>query len=471
MQSLNNSTQNNDQDIALIAARLERLPFTRYQLSIFTIIATAWFFDSIDLGSLTFVLGSIKTDLALTTTQAGLLSSMSFLGMFFGATVAGISADRFGRKNVFQISMIIWGLGSILCAFAPNAFWLGITRLILGFGMGMEFPVAQALIAEMVPALRRGKYIAILEGFWPLGFITAGVIALLVLPHGGLFSFFGQRGGWRDIFFIEGLPALLLFVARRFVPESPRWLASRGEISQAYKVLENIEHNVQKLIKDETLPSAENITPNKLNHVRFRVAFFELWHGIYLKRTIMIWLLWFFAMLGYYGLTTWLTTIMQQSGYGVTKSVYYTILISFGGIPGFITAAWLLEAAGRRITTTGFVAASAVFAYLYGTAGNETLLVLYGLGMQFCFFGMWSVIYAYTPELYPTRVRATGAGCASSVGRIGALLGPSIVGYLLPLYGQVGVFMFGAGAFLSAAIVVITLGVETKGETLENIAP
>ena len=138
----------------------------------------------------------------------------------------------------------------------------------------------------------------------------------------------------------------------------------------------------------------------------------------------MVWLLWFFALLGYYGLTTWLGALLQQAGYSVTRSVYYTTLISLAGVPGFFTAAFLIEAWGRKPTCVAALVGAAVSAWFYGTAANQTQLIAWGLALQFCQFGMWSVLYAYTPELYPTRARATGAGCASAIGRLGSLLGP-----------------------------------------------
>src|SRR5207249_157909 len=141
---------------------------------LFLIIATAWFFDSIDLGSLTFVLGSIRSEFGLSAAQTGLLSSLSFVGMFLGAAIAGIAADRYGRTLVFQASMIFWGAGGIACGLAPSVTALGAARALLGFGMGMEFPVAQSIVSEIIPARVRGRYLALLEGFWPLGFIAAG---------------------------------------------------------------------------------------------------------------------------------------------------------------------------------------------------------------------------------------------------------------------------------------------------------
>jgi len=220
---------------AAIAARMDRLPLTSFQRGIFLVIATAWFFDSMDLGALTFLLGSIRAEFALSPAQAGLLSSMSFIGMFLGASTAGLLADRFGRTAVFQTSMIFWGLGSIACGLAPDAMFLGGARVLLGFGMGMEFPVAQSMVSEIMPAKNRGRYIAYLEGFWPIGFIVSGLLSLAVL----------SVASWRWVFILEGVPAIWVLVVRRRVPESPRWLAARGHAERAEATMAGIEREVQ----------------------------------------------------------------------------------------------------------------------------------------------------------------------------------------------------------------------------------
>nr|MDA8228891.1 MFS transporter [Desulfitobacterium hafniense] len=230
-----------------IPQRLERLPLTSYQKKIFYIIATAWFFDSMDLGMLTFVLGSIKADFQLTTVQAGLLSSTSFLGMFLGAAIAGMLADRFGRKIVFQSSMILWGSASFLCAFSSSVEMLAIGRILLGFGMGIEFPIGQSLVSEFIPAKNRGRYIALLEGFWPIGFIAAGLLAYIILPI----------GGWRMVFLCEGIPAIFVLIIRRIVPESPRWLDASGQHEEANKVMLVFEEEVRKSYGRE-LPPVQN---------------------------------------------------------------------------------------------------------------------------------------------------------------------------------------------------------------------
>ncbi|SPA48528.1 MFS transporter [Cupriavidus taiwanensis] len=445
-----------------IAARLERLPMTGYQRSLFGIIATAWFFDSMDLGLMTFVLGSIKAEFGLSAAQAGLLASSSFLGMFLGAAIAGLLADRFGRKPVFQVSMIFWGVGSLMCGLADSVTSLMIYRVLLGFGMGMEFPIGLSMVSEIVPAKSRGKYVAVLEGFWPIGFITAGALTYLLLPV----------IGWRGIFIALAVPAVFVFVVRRMVPESPRWLEDVGRKSEADTVMAGIEQRVQRA-SGRPLP-AVSATFGGMQAPSRKARFMELWSGPYARRTIMLWSVWFFALLGYYGLTTWLGALLQQAGYAVTKSVLYTVYISLAGIPGFIFSAWLLEKWGRKPTCALMLIGSAVAAYAYGQAAVHRLpveqLIAAGLCMQFFLFGMWSVLYAYTPELYPTRSRATGSGFASSIGRIGSLAGPYLVGVLLPVTGQGGVFTLGALSFAVAAAAVLLLGVETRGKALEEVS-
>jgi MFS transporter, putative metabolite:H+ symporter len=441
---------------AAIAARLERLPLTSYQRGLFAIIATAWFFDSMDLGALTFVLGPIKQSFGLSTSEAGLLSSMSFLGMFLGAASAGLLADRFGRTRVFQVSMIFWGLGSILCGLSPTVQTLAAARVLLGFGMGMEFPVAQSMVSEIIPAAQRGRYIALLEGFWPLGFIASGLLAFAVLSF----------ADWHWVFILQGLPAIFVLIVRRYVPESPRWLASHGDAAGAERVMSEIEAKVSERLGGAALPTP---SPEKIE-MRSSRGLATLFAPGYGRRTVMLWCLWFFALLGFYGLTTWLGALLQAKGFPVTKSVYYTILISLAGIPGFLTASWAIEALGRKATLIAALLGAAISCYFYGGATDQTQLIVAGLCMQFCAFGMWSALYAYTPELYPTHVRATGTGFASAVGRIGSLIGPSVIGFILPAAGQSGVFALGAGAFALAALAVLVLGEETRGRTLESIS-
>jgi putative MFS transporter len=382
---------------------------------------------------------------------------MSFFGMFIGAASAGVLADRFGRSRVFQISMIFWGLGSLFAGLSTTSTMLSAARLLLGFGMGMEFPVAQSMVSEIMPADKRGPYIAFLEGFWPIGFIASGLLIYFVL----------QVSDWHTVFILQAIPALFVLVIRRYVPESPRWLAAHGYLERAEQVMLGIETKVKDRLGGEPLPPA---VPQTADVSSARATVSTLFSGIYAKRTIMLWGLWFFALLGFYGLTTWLGALLQARGFAVTKSVFYTIMISLAGIPGFLFSAWLVESWGRKGTLVLNLLGGAIACYFYGLAADQTQLIVAGLFMQFLLFGMWSALYAYTPELYPTAIRATGTGFASAVGRIGSLIGPYVIGVILPAAGQGGVFALGTGAFVIAALAVLTLGEETRGRTLESIS-
>lgn len=447
------------------AGRLERLPLTRYQRCIFLIIATAWLFDSMDLAAMTFVLGSIKTEFGLSTAAAGFVASSSFFGMFVGAALAGVLSDRFGRKPVFQFSMVIWGVGSLLCGLCANASQLVGARVLLGVGMGMELPIALTLVSEFLPTRVRGKYSAILEGFLPVGFVAAGILVYFLMPV----------TGWRGVFIALAAPSLLLLVIRRAVPESPRWLETVGRDADAECTVSAIEEKVRHRSGMVTLPPIAKI-PDALEVGRHSTLeiLAELWRAPYARRTLMLWVVWFFTLLGYYGLTSWLGALLQAAGYQATKSVFYTIIISTAGIPGFFFAAWLLEAWGRKKASILMLLGSALTAYIYGQCAALKLpigaVVAAGLAMQFFFFGMWCVIYAYTPELYPTRARATGAGMASSIGRLGSIIGPYAIGVALPVIGQGGVFAMGAVCFLISAVTIAVLGQETRGISLEEVS-
>jgi putative MFS transporter len=438
--------------------RMERLPLTSYQRKIFLIIATAWLFDSMDLAMMTFVLAPIAKAFTLSPAQTGFLGSASLAGMALGASLAGMLADRIGRKAVFQWSMVVWGLAALLCAVAPDYTFLLAARFILGFGMGAEFPIAQSMVSEIIPAHSRGKYIALLEGFWPLGFILAGIVALLVVP----------LGGWRWVFVCTGLPAAYVLVIRRKVPESPRWYEAKGHMKEAEATMEYVETQVEKAYGKPLPAPLANGIPDEVDQGRFSLV--ELFTKQYRMRTVMVWTLWFFALLGYYGITTWMGKLLVDKGFAIQKSIEFVLLMSLFGVPGFFSAAYLVEKLGRKPSVMGYVLLSGVTAYFYGKAVTTQDLIIAGAFMQFFFFGMWSVLYAYTPELFPTRARATGCGTASGMGRIGALTGPMLIPAIISSYGMEAVFTLGAGAFVIAALNVFVLGPETKGKVLEEIS-
>lgn len=443
------------------ADRLERLPLCGYHHSLFIVIALAFFFDNLDLAMMSYLLGSIKAEFGLTTAEAGLLGSASFLGMGIGALMSGMLADRFGRKPIFQVSMLVWGIASYLCSTAQDATTLGIYRVVLGLGMGMELPLAQTILSEFIPAKRRGKYLALMDGNWPIAFICAGLMSYYVLAS----------YDWRTMFFLGSLPAAFLFVVRRYVPESPRWLESRSRFKEASDVVDRIEASVMRRLKVSSLPipaagpGVEHSSESGMT---------VLWSKVYRRRTLTVCGLWFFALLGFYGLNTWIGALMQQSGLAVSKSVLYTVYIACGGIPGFLWAAWMVERFGRKPACVATLVGGGVMVFIYGqmasTGASLPWLISSGALMQFFLFGMWAVLYTYTPELFPARARATGCGLASTTGRVGSLIGPAAVGVILPATGQIGVFGLGSLCFVVAAFIVYQFGIETRGSSLEQLS-
>ena len=448
-----------------IVGRMERLPMTNYQRKIFGVIASAWLVDQIDVSLLTFLLGSLIVEFGLSPEQAGLLAAMTFLGQLVGNLLAGTSADMYGRKWVFQVTMVIWGVASLLAAISWSVSALMFFRFLIGIGVGGEAPVAQAMVSEFVPANVRGKYIAIMEGFWAVGFVLSGTISYFLLPY----------LGWRYVFVAVGLLSGVVFLVRRNIPESPRWLAEKGRLKEADAILTMMENEVVKRT-GQPLPPAALISAPPHHQSPWATLFSAQYSG----RTIMACSLWFFALLGFFGLNSWIAVLLKDHGYSIVKSVGFVTLITTGGIPGFALAAYGLEKLGRKPTTILFLLMCAATAYNYGTASDQVVFSIAGLDatrlfvagwiMQFFMFGMWSCLYAYTPELYPTRARSTGAGLASAVGRIGAIISPIVIGYIIKDVGAYGVFALGAGSFLIAALLVFLLGVETRGEILEKVS-
>lgn len=443
-----------------LAQRFDRLPLSRYHRKVFLIIATAWLFDSVDLAALTFVLAPISDAFDLSDAQAGALGSASFAGMLVGASAAGMLADRIGRRRVFQYSMILWGAASLAMGLAWDFASLVAFRFIIGCGMGAEYPVAMSLVSEFMPSRQRGRYIGFLEGFWPLGFILSGLISVA----------FVSTISWRVMFFILAGMACYALIIRRAVPESPRWYASQGRYEEADQTMRAFEHDVERST-GAPLAAPAPADPTLVEAVTRRMSVGELFTSEYRGRTVMMWVVWFFALLGYYGITTWMAKLLADNGLSITKSISFVLLMTLWGVPGFLVASYLLDRLGRRPVVSGFIILSAVAAFAYGQAHSTAALIVAGSFMQFFFFGMWSALYAYTPEVFPTRARATGCGTSSGAGRLGALIGPLFIPALLATSGGKGLALgVAAVSFLVAAGVILLFGPETKQKVLEEVS-
>jgi putative MFS transporter len=440
-----------------IAARLERLPLSWLHYKLLIIHGFGWLFDAMDVGIISFVLAALAKDWKLPPTDVGLIGSAGLAGMFVGAALGGFVADRWGRKTVFQITLLVFALSTALCAIAWNIESMLVFRFLVGVGLGGELPVVSSLLSEFIPAKHRGRFIVLLESFWAYGWLVAAIVAFLVIP----------AYGWRIAFLIGTFPALYIWIIRRRLPESPRWLESRGRLREAEAIMSSLESESERVtgtIIAPLIPTASDPP------VSSRGTFTEIWMRQYFRRTLMLWILWFGLVFGYYGVFIWLPSLLVKAGYSMVNSFLFVIIITLAQIPGYFSAAYLVDRMGRKPVIVGFLLASAACAVLFGRSTTTAEILVWASLMSFFNLGAWGGVYTYTPELYPTRMRATGAGSAAAFGRVGGIVAPYLVGALLPSIGQAGVLTVNAAMLALAAISVAILGLETRNKSLEEIS-
>lgn len=436
-----------------ILSRLERIPAGSFHYRLLFVTGLGWLFDAMDTGIIAFVLPVLAKQWSLTATQIGFIGSIGLVGMALGAVLSGFVADRFGRKWVFAATLVLYSVATGFCGLAWNYESLLVFRFLVGFGLGGELPVAATLMAEYSPSAQRGRFIVLLESFWGLGWLAAALISYLIIPE----------FGWQTAFFIGAAPALYVFYIRMHVPESVRYLIAKGRLEEAHQIVSAIER------KAGIEPAAQPVAPAQA--VEEKSSFAELWSPAFAKRTFMLWLLWFGIVYSYYGIFTWLPSLMVGKGYTVVKTFEYVLIMTLAQLPGYFSAAYLVEAIGRKNTLASYLALSAVCAYFFGQGGEPWAVLLWGSLMSFFNLGAWGVVYTYTPELYPTRIRAFGSGWAAAVGRFGGIFAPLIVGHVIAGGSDFsGVFIMFTGVMLATAAAVFMLGEETRGRQLDEIS-
>ena len=441
----------------MILERLEALPVGSFHYKLLAVTGLGWLFDSMDTGLISFVLPMLSKEWGLTPEQAGWIGSIGLIGMALGAVLAGTIADRLGRKRVFAATVILYSVSTGLCALAWSYESLLFFRFLVGFGLGGELPVAATLMSEYAPAQLRGRFIVLLESFWGLGWLVAACISYLIIP----------QFGWKIAFVIGTLPALYVFLIRMHMPESIRYLISKNRIDEAKDIILDLECKLDVRSRDFD----EELSPlEKGTEAQAKPAFSSLWTPQYRMRTIMLWLAWFGIVYSYYGIFMWLPSIVYAQGFEIVKTFEYVLAMTLAQLPGYFAAAWLVDRIGRKYTLSIFLLMSGVFSYFFGNATTSTTLLMFGAAMSFFNLGAWGVIYTYTPEQYPTTIRALGSGWAAGFGRIGGMLAPMLVGVMLVQgIGMNMIFAMFASVFVLISVVVMALGVESKNKTLEEI--
>jgi putative MFS transporter len=311
-----------------------------------------WMFDAMDIGLLSFVLVALAQEWGLSQGQVGVAISVGLFGMFVGAAVSGSLSDRYGRKAVLLATMLVYSIATGLSALVWGYGALLVLRFVTGLGLGGELPVASTLVAEVAPARRRGRMLVLLESFWAYGWILAALIGYLVVPD----------YGWRIAFLIGALPALYVLVLRRSLPESPRYLLRQGRVDEAREAAASFGVELGDRADDEA-------SRGKPGDVGPASGLGALWAGGYARRTSMLWILWFGMVFSYYGIFTWLPQILVTAGYEVASSFGFVLLITLAQIPGYFSAAYLVEKWGRKPTLVSYLLGSAAAALLFGLRG------------------------------------------------------------------------------------------------------
>ena len=420
---------------------IDRIGFGKFQKRLLAVCGVTWAADAAEVFLIAFALPGFKEEFGLSSAEAGLVVSSTFLGMLLGAWFWGSISDKIGRRTGFQITIAIFAVFGLASAFAPSAMWLAVLRCLTGFGLGGALPLDFSLFAEYLPRKNRGRMLVLLESFWGVGTLAAAGLAWILVP----------TLGWRYLLATSAIAGLGVLWVRMRVPESPRWLMTQGREEEARAILNQIAVENRSPRVETPLappPPAPAVGPADLLRSRLR------------KITLVNWTAWFLIAFSYYGIFVWLPTILRDE-YGFVSTYAYTFFLVAVQMPGYFSAAWLVEKWGRKPTLTAYLAASAAFTFMWAFVSSAAAVMIAAGFMSFFTLGAFAVLYTYTPETYPTTLRTTGMGSASGWARVGGFIAPYVGGLLIDVSLTVALSVF-ALAFIINAGVIGLFAHETK---------
>jgi MFS transporter, putative metabolite:H+ symporter len=423
-------------------------------------MGTATFFDGYNVLAIAYTLPVLIRVFHMTPLAIGPMISASFLGQLIGALVFGWLAERYGRLRIATLTIATYGLMGFACALAWNAPSLGIFRFLQGIGLGGEVPIAAAYINEFAKAERRGRFFILYELSFSLGLLLVAILGYVIVP----------AIGWRALFFVGGIPAVLVIFLRQLLPESPRWLVEHGRTYEADKIVSAIEQDAK--MRGIALPEPE--TGLRLAQPSTRGRWRELVSGTYLKRSLLVWTYWTCSYLIGYGLTTWLPTLYHTVfALPLSTALGYGLITSIIAMLGTIACALLIDKVGRRFWyNLAFFGGAVPLIVLWALGASSAMQVLWLATASFIFIGTINIsILVYAAELYPTRIRALGVSVGSAWLRAASTIGPILVGLVLA-YGSIN-WVFGMFALVAliGGSVNLFFGIETKGQVLEKLSP
>ncbi|WP_410619690.1 MFS transporter [Amycolatopsis sp. cmx-8-4] len=437
--------------------RLNRLPISRFHKITLLAVSFAYFFEFADINSFATTAPKLIKLWGVTVDQVAYVTSLSFVGMFFGAVIASGLADRWGRKRALLWTTLWFGVFSFAAVFSWDVVSLGVFRVLTSAGLSAMTVVAVIYVNELYPATSRGKYQAYAIVIGICGTPVTNLIASAVVPI--------NDWSWRLVYLWGALGVLLVFFTRR-LKESPRWHESRGDHAEADRILREIEDQVAA----ERGPLPEPEPPVEEAPVT-KAPLRLLLQKKYLYPTLLLTVVWVTQTIGFFGYSSWAPTLLAQEGFSVEKSVFYVALTTVGAPLGSYLAALVTDRFERKWCLVAFGAVIALCGLLYGLTFNPVLIVVFGFLVNLFERGYTALGYAYSPELFDTRSRSLGTGVSYGLGRLSNAAGPLIVAALYTGSGYRSVFLFIAGTWLVGVVVLAVFGPRTRPSAVTPVEP
>jgi putative MFS transporter len=442
-----------------VAARLNRLPITRAHRIAVVIVGVGMFFDLYEV----FLAGTLGTVLSkrfdVTGTNLKLVLASAFIGAFIGAIVLSRLADRLGRRRAFFVTLGVYSIFSVLAAFSPNVQVLIVCRFLAGVGIGGELPLCDAYLSDLLPARVRGRLIgwAYTVGFCAVpaaGFLARGIGTEVV----------GGWDGWRWMFVLGGVGAAVCWVLRRMLPESPRWLEANGRTAEAEAIVASLE---QRAIEEtgRDLPPPDTTVVPQVRKARVSELFEPRWR----KRTFMLWFFHCLQTLGYYGFGTLVPLVLTAKGYDVVHSLTFSALTYLGYPVGSLISIPIIEKLERKMLIVASAVAMIVLGLVFGYASSSAMILVAGFLYTTASNVFSNAYHVYQSELYPTNLRATGAGSGYSLSRLATAVMPFVLLPLLDNHGAGPVFIVIGIAMALLIVDILALGPNTTGRALEQV--